>query len=209
MEGVVFWIFVLIAIIINVLKTKSAENESMKPAQQDETVWQDISDFLQNGPKERTTAKRPKRQTASNYTEPVDFQAYEVKTGSAMADLIPIWEAAGRGKYEIVEEKLAAGVNVNEPDTFFGETALHRAAKAGDLDMVRLLLTYGARVDVTDQYGETPLHFAIRGHNPDVIRLLLEQGADPDWEDIFGRTPAHCARFYTDLRDCFAGSTPT
>ncbi|MBQ9455763.1 MAG: ankyrin repeat domain-containing protein [Thermoguttaceae bacterium] len=121
-----------------------------------------------------------------------------------MADLIPIWEAAGRGKYEIVEQKLAAGTDVNEPDTFFGETALHRAAKEGDLKMVQILLSHGARVDTENQYGETPLHFAIRGRNPEVVQAILKHGGDPDFKDHFGRTPAHCARFYPELRDCFA-----
>ena len=200
MGGLVFWIIVFGFIIINVMKSKPQENEK-------KTDW----DFSESpGEVLREQRRLAKQRLKSLKSESaVDFQPVEVKTGSAMADLIPIWEAAGRGNYEIVEEKLAAGANVNEPDTFFGETALHRAAKAGDLKMVQILLRYKARVDLENQYGETPLHFAIRGRNPDVIRLLLQQGADPDREDIFGRSPAQCASFYSELRDCFTGPTPT
>ncbi len=201
MGALVFWIIVIGFIVLNIYKAKPQENEQ-------KTVWdfsESPSDMLQEQRRLAKQRLKPGKKSAAT----LDFQPFDVKTGSAMADLVPIWEAAGRGKYEIVEEKLAAGANVNEPDTFFGETALHRAAKAGDLKMVQILLANGARVDLTDQYGETPLHFAIRGRNPEVIRLLLQQGADPDWEDIFGRSPVHCARFYSDLRDCFTGPTPT
>ena len=201
MGGLVFWIIVIGFIVLNVYKPKPQENEQ-------KNVW-DFSESPSDVLQEQRRLAKQRLKSPKKSAQTVDFHPYEVKTGSAMADLIPIWEAAGRGKYEIVEEKLAAGVNVNEPDTFFGETALHRAAKAGDLKMVQILLANGARVDLTDQYGETPLHFAIRGRNPEVIRLLLQQGADPDWEDIFGRSPVHCARFYSDLRDCFTGPTPT
>ena len=201
MGGLVFWIIVIGFIVLNIYKPKPEENEK-------KTVW-DFTESPGDVFQEQRRLAKQRFKSPKKSAQTVDFQPYEVKTGSAMADLIPIWEAAGRGKYEIVEEKLAAGANVNEPDTFFGETALHRAAKVGDLKMVQILLGHGASVDSTNQYGETPLHFAITGRNPEVIRALLKQGADPDREDIFGRSPAHCARFYSDLRDCFAGATPT
>ena len=201
MSGLVFWLIVIGIIIINAYKSKPQENEK-------KTTW-DFSESPSDVLQEQRRLAKQRFKPVKNSAQTVDFQPFEVKTGNAMADLVPIWEAAGRGKYEIVEEKLAAGANVNEPDTFFGETALHRAAKAGDLKMVQILLGHGAKVDLTDQYGETPLHFAIRGRNPEVIRTLLKHGADPDREDIVGRSPVQCARFYSDLRDCFAGSTPT
>ena len=195
MGGLVFWIIVIGFIVLNVYKPKPQGNEQ-------KTDW-DFSESPSEALREQMRLAKQRLKPAKKAAKTVDFQPYEAKTGSAMADMIPIWEAAGRGKYEIVEEKLAAGVNVNEPDTFFGETALHRAAKAGDLKMVQILLGHGAKVNLTDQYGETPLHFAIQGRNPEVVKTLLKHGADPDREDIFGRSPAHCARFYSDLRDCF------
>ena len=200
------WVFILAVIFLIIFNSKAGQTETSS----DNSAWDDISHVLgkaETKSKRGTKPKRPRTQSTSSGL--FDCMPLEAKTGSAMADLVPIWEAAGRGKYEIVEEKLAAGADVNEPDSFFGETALHRAAKVGDLKMVQILLGHGAKVDLTDQYGETPLHFAIKGRNPEVIRTLLKHGADPDQEDIFGRSPAKCARFYSELRDCFTGSTPT
>ncbi|KAL2193057.1 ankyrin repeat-containing domain protein [Corynascus similis CBS 632.67] len=58
-------------------------------------------------------------------------------------------------------------------------SALHIAAN-GSSDCARLLLEYGASVDVRDRYGQTPLHWAAKAGNELVVRLLVEAGADVD-----------------------------
>ncbi len=122
--------------------------------------------------------------------------------------LAPIYELAGLGKLELLRKKLESGTDVNERDTFFYETALHRAAKRGDEAIVRLLLESGANTRLkTTPYAETPLHFAISGRNPQVVRLLLQYGADPNAKDCFGRTPIQYARFYKDLLNIFNQET--
>jgi ankyrin repeat protein len=68
--------------------------------------------------------------------------------------------AVSRGHVQIVEELLAAGVNV---DTVSGGprlTALHVAAAAGHTDIVQLLLAKGADANATDATGRTPLDMA-------------------------------------------------
>jgi ankyrin repeat protein len=74
-----------------------------------------------------------------------------------------------------------------------GATALLRAARAGDVDFVRLLLEHGALVDLPSKEGVTPLMAAAgvefgqrvtRGRNRteegvlETIQVLLEHGAD-------------------------------
>ena len=58
-------------------------------------------------------------------------------------------------------------------------TALHLAAVRGHLDVVQLLLRYGADANARDAGDNaTPLHFAAGAGHVDIVRLLLEAGAD-------------------------------
>lgn len=71
---------------------------------------------------------------------------------------------------------------------FRSPTAVHRAARDGDLDKIDLALQQGGDINFKDSYSLTPLHWAIiRGH-VDVSRRLLERGADPEHRDSDGRT---------------------
>lgn len=68
-----------------------------------------------------------------------------------------------------------------------------KAVTEGDADIIRLLLTHGANVEVADRSGATALHWAVRSDNLDVAELLLAKGANIDTADGIGRTPAHYA----------------
>jgi ankyrin repeat protein len=50
--------------------------------------------------------------------------------------------------------------NINAQGAFNRKTALHIAAQKGDLDMVNLLMTNHAKLDICDSKGNTPLHYA-------------------------------------------------
>ena len=83
-----------------------------------------------------------------------------------------------------------------EPRGHFENVPLHSAAYYGDLEMVQVLLEYGANVNTKNSVGCTPLDFASLGgrHNePRVARLLIEHGADPNTRDMVGLTPLHRA----------------
>ena len=65
------------------------------------------------------------------------------------------------------------------PDTF------RRAARNGDLELVKLGIAAGIEVDAKSTYGATALFFACERGQEEVVAYLLEQGADPNIKDTF------------------------
>ncbi len=59
-----------------------------------------------------------------------------------------------RGDVEGVTELLDMGCDVNGSD-YDGRSALHLAASEGKVDVVRLLLAWGAKVNALDRWGST------------------------------------------------------
>lgn len=74
---------------------------------------------------------------------------------------------------------LAKGAQVNRP----GWTALHYAAAAGDLGIMKLLLDRSAYIDAESPTGTTPLMIAAREGQEEAVQLLLEEGADASLKD--------------------------
>jgi ankyrin repeat protein len=69
-----------------------------------------------------------------------------------------------------------------------------QAARAGDLNEVRALLTQGADVNETEGDGVTALHWAARRGDAAMVRVLLVAGANPRAATRAGRyTPLHLA----------------
>ena len=64
-----------------------------------------------------------------------------------------------------------ADVNARSSDL---STPLHTAARCGRIEVVRLLLEYGANVDAEDRRGKNPFQVA---RDPDIIKLLSEHDA--------------------------------
>lgn len=46
-----------------------------------------------------------------------------------------------------------------------GYTPLHLAIKQNDVNMVQLLLNFGAKPDTVDKFGNFPIHFAVERGN--------------------------------------------
>jgi ankyrin repeat protein len=98
-------------------------------------------------------------------------------------------DMARLGKAKALRVLLDLGLDVGQRNRF-GETPLHWAALAGQVDAVRLLLERGAPLDVKEKNHEAdPLGWAIwgstnwddpRGSYAESVRLLLDAGALPE-----------------------------
>ena len=79
------------------------------------------------------------------------------------ADIETLVEAAGKNRSETVKLMLETGFDPAAPGES-GATALHAAAWRGHVEMVRLLLKFGAPSDVRDSlFGASPRDWAVHG----------------------------------------------
>jgi Ankyrin repeats (3 copies) len=66
---------------------------------------------------------------------------------------------------------------------------LHRAAQAGDLELLRSRLQQGMNPDERDKTMRTPLMDAVKSDRIEAVRMLLGAGADVNAVSTSGRTP--------------------
>lgn len=72
-------------------------------------------------------------------------------------------------------------------------TPLSLAARAGQFEVVKILLSYHASVNYLDRRGRTALHIAALGGHSKICEILLENGAMIFQGDNQGNSPLHLA----------------
>ncbi|XP_011488875.2 protein TANC1 isoform X2 [Oryzias latipes] len=116
----------------------------------------------------------------------------ESMTGKRQAAQQAVTAAASVGHTQVVkslldlkDEQLAVQMDV--PDSLWGETVLSAAAGRGRTEMCALLLERGARLEIPNRRGMVPLLSAAKHGHTQVVELLLKQGADINVSDKQGR----------------------
>ncbi|XP_057827234.1 E3 ubiquitin-protein ligase KEG isoform X2 [Cryptomeria japonica] len=115
------------------------------------------------------------------------------KVGTALCMAAALKKAHETECRELVRILLAAGADPETQDLQRRQTALHAAAIANDVEMVKIILDAGVHVDVRDAHNTTPLHVALARGSKACVGLLLESGANCNLQDDEGDNAFHIA----------------
>uniref|UniRef100_A0A6C0IJD6 Uncharacterized protein n=1 Tax=viral metagenome TaxID=1070528 RepID=A0A6C0IJD6_9ZZZZ len=90
-------------------------------------------------------------------------------------------------------------VNINYFNNYHRRfTPFMVALRYGQLEVVRLLIEYGADVNMSEKpSGNTPLHLALEMpnvNNIEIVQLLLSRGSNPNTPNNYGVTPIQLAQ---------------
>lgn len=99
-----------------------------------------------------------------------------------------LWNAVREGSYGEVLSLLERGANANS--RFAGQSVLFVASANGRLDIVELLLLYGADVD-EGGFREPPLMRAIINKHKNIVAYLLKKSANPNIQSAYGNSCLH------------------
>lgn len=94
----------------------------------------------------------------------------------------------------VVRLLVDAGADVNAQEGVKQCTALHMAARRGNVQVAEALLDCGANIEARDSSGDSPLRRAVNCAKPEVAALLLARGANPNAKGSKGLTPRQAAR---------------
>ena len=84
----------------------------------------------------------------------------------------PLHHACIWNRVETARVLLKAGANANNTNYCLNETPLYEAAKRGFVELVKLLLEYGAKPDIPDYAGKTARDNALKGGHTEIVELL-------------------------------------
>ena len=91
------------------------------------------------------------------------------------------------GDLEAIEDFIAVGKDVNEPDAD-GRTPLHYAVAFGRDDVLSALIEAKANLEATENLQNTPLHYACGYGRGTCAETLIDAGANTQAKNSTGKT---------------------
>lgn len=152
------------------------------PAYESETGFEDTEDDETLDPRSARLAERPMRQRSASSNE----ESSRI-----------FMNACEQGDLTTVQQFLKIGHDMQPQQAYpdspdFG--AIHAAAMYGHIEIVQILLQYGASIeDRTTSIGSQPLHLAAQSGDTGMIQFLLRNGAKIAAKNQLGEQPIHLA----------------
>ncbi len=106
----------------------------------------------------------------------------------------PLAIAVAFGQNSIIQDLLQHGADANRTNRKISwGTVLMGTVLTSNVEGARLLLDFGADVDMVDVYKATALIYAAERGETEIVRLLLAHGANRHLRDKFGKTAMDAA----------------
>jgi ankyrin repeat protein len=75
-------------------------------------------------------------------------------------------------------------------------SSLHQATITGSMEIIKLLIECGSKLDIKDNKGMRPLHYSAYNGKTDIAQLLLRCGSNCNEQTFNGDTPMHYAALH-------------
>lgn len=99
----------------------------------------------------------------------------------------------GKNYFEVIEILINNGADINSNQSYYKEIPLHRlcARIRPRMDVIKLLLERGSKVNVENITGKTPIFYCNFSFSVELLNLLLNHGADIKHTDKYNNTLLH------------------
>jgi ankyrin repeat protein len=102
-----------------------------------------------------------------------------------------------RNQYlDLIEHHLLKTPDLINRENNYGDTALFIAVVHENIELITLLLNYGANIEHLNKTHHTPIFNAIHCKDPEVLELLINRGANTKIKDTNNITPKDIAMKY-------------
>ncbi|WP_026887666.1 ankyrin repeat domain-containing protein [Clostridium beijerinckii] len=95
--------------------------------------------------------------------------------------------------FEVIQLLVSNGADINSNQSYLKEIPLHRicARVSPKMDVIRLLLEKGSKVNAENISGKTPIFYCNFNYSVELLNLLIKYGADIKHRDKYGNTLLH------------------